>query len=140
MKYFISCGFVLFARTKGKVVFLLVHQRKGGWSFPKGIKEKNETDLETAKRELQEETGITDIKLLSETALTEEYTLDYHGELAQKTARYFIAEAKRCAVQIQQGEIVDHEWLTFEQALTTLQYESRKEILRKAYDAIREKL
>lgn len=40
---------------------LLLHYSSGHWDFPKGHIEKGETELETAKREVKEETGL-DIK------------------------------------------------------------------------------
>ena len=44
-------------------LFLLVKQTGGYWSFPKGHRENNETAMETAKRELAEETGVTEVAL-----------------------------------------------------------------------------
>lgn len=51
-----------------KAVFILLIFHKGGkhWGFPKGHKDHQETDLETAKRELKEETGLEIETLLSE--------------------------------------------------------------------------
>ena len=49
-----SCGAVL--EKDGKV--LMVHQNNGVFAFPKGHVEEGETEIETAKREILEETGI----------------------------------------------------------------------------------
>ena len=62
----ISAGLMMFRRKKGKPEVLLVHpggplwknKDAGAWSIPKGIVEKDEDMLETAKREFEEETGI----------------------------------------------------------------------------------
>jgi len=50
-----SCGCIII--NNGKV--LLVKQTKGHWGFPKGHVEANETEEETAIREVKEELGIT---------------------------------------------------------------------------------
>lgn len=39
------------------------HPEKGKWALPGGFSNPNETSLETAKRELQEETGVNDIHI-----------------------------------------------------------------------------
>lgn len=50
-----SCGFLI--SYDGK--FLLVKSSGGNiWGIPKGVKEKGESDLEAALRELKEETGL----------------------------------------------------------------------------------
>ena len=40
--------------------FLLLRNRRGFWGFPQGHKEKGETEIETLKREVAEETGIAE--------------------------------------------------------------------------------
>ena len=50
-----SCGAVLFTTEKGIKKFLLVESNYFG--FPKGHVEENETEQETALREIKEETG-----------------------------------------------------------------------------------
>lgn len=53
-----SCGVVVFKQEKGKDYVLLVHHNLGHWGIPKGHVEDQETEEETAKREVLEETGI----------------------------------------------------------------------------------
>ena len=43
---------------------ILLIFRRGNWDLPKGKKEKKESKRETAKREVQEETGIQNLKVL----------------------------------------------------------------------------
>lgn len=49
-----SCGIVVFKEDK----VLLIHHNLGHWGFPKGHVELGETEEETARREVFEETGI----------------------------------------------------------------------------------
>ena len=55
-----SAGFVIYHDHPiyGRQFLLLRHSGNGHWSFPKGLIDNNETDLEAAIRELEEETGI----------------------------------------------------------------------------------
>eukprot|EP00727_Mastigamoeba_balamuthi_P011732 m51a1_g7181 bis(5'-nucleosyl)-tetraphosphatase (asymmetrical), putative (149) ;mRNA; f:84096-84771 len=53
-----SCGFVIYQRTANGLVFLLLKHRGGHWDSCKGHIHKKETELETAFRELREETGL----------------------------------------------------------------------------------
>lgn len=51
-----SCG-IIYLLSNGK--FLICHATNGRyWSIPKGIKDKGESDIEAAIREMKEETGI----------------------------------------------------------------------------------
>lgn len=54
-----SCGMVVFKDDK----VLLVHHTTGHWGIPKGHVEENETEEETAIREVLEETGISCSKI-----------------------------------------------------------------------------
>ena len=73
-----SCGIVLFYSDE----FLIIqhsnesNELKGHWDFPKGHVEDNESELETAVRELQEETGIDDFKLIKN--FRQKITYDVH--------------------------------------------------------------
>jgi predicted NUDIX family NTP pyrophosphohydrolase len=62
-----SAGLLLFRDVSGHLEVLLVHpggpfwanKDEGVWSIPKGEFEDNEAPLEAAKREFEEETGLT---------------------------------------------------------------------------------
>lgn len=49
-------------KNKDKIILIQIKQT-GGWAFPKGKIEINETPLEAAKREIYEETGVKNISL-----------------------------------------------------------------------------
>lgn len=55
---------VIISKTNGKWVFCK-HKERNTYEMPGGHREKDETILETAKRELREETGATDFKIKS---------------------------------------------------------------------------
>ena len=55
-----SCGGIVYRKFHGNTEILLIkHVKSGYWSFPKGHVENGETEEETAKREIKEETGLS---------------------------------------------------------------------------------
>lgn len=118
-----SCGCVI---IKGEEV-LLVKQVKGHWGFPKGHVENGETEMQTAIREVKEETNI-DVEIQSERKFKEEYIIVDTG--IQKEVIYFIAKPIGGNIKPQEAEINTIKWLTFNEAIETLTYEDSKKVLR----------
>ena len=124
-----SCGTVVF-RDK---LFLLLHYSAGHWDFPKGHVEKGETEEQTALRELQEETGITDGKILSGFREPIHYFFTHHNERISKDVIFFVAETKTEAITIS-NEHQGFAWLPYPEALAKLSFKNSKDILKKAHD------
>ena len=71
----------------------IVNQKHKSWSLPKGHVEENEEFLEAAKREILEETGITDLTLLKELGIYSRYAMDHeNGDNKEelKTMHFFL--------------------------------------------------
>lgn len=66
-----SCGCIIIEDEK----VLLVKQTKGHWGFPKGHVEADETEVETAIREVKEETNI-DVEVEENKRYTMRYVTD----------------------------------------------------------------
>ena len=128
-----SCGIVLFHSDD----FLIIqHSAKsngseGHWDFPKGHIEDNETELETASRELQEETGIGDFTLIDNFKYTISYNFRKKNQLVSKEVVFFLAESSTRQVQLS-SEHQNYAWLDFNSAYDRLTYSSAKEVIVKA--------
>ena len=79
-----SCGCIIINKNK----VLLIKQTKGHWGFPKGHVEKNETEIETAIREVKEETNL-DVEIEANKRYTMEYVTD---KVTLKKVVLFIAK------------------------------------------------
>jgi bis(5'-nucleosidyl)-tetraphosphatase len=118
------------------VQFLLVQGYGNYWGFPKGHTEPNETALETALRELQEETGITDIDILEGQYFDESYVIEKKkGSDIDKSVRYFVGKVSQKKARRQRSEIKQLGWFSLEHA-KQLVVPDKKEILDRVYASL----
>ena len=126
-----SAGIVLFRKENEKNMFLLLHYPSGHWDFVKGKMERGESTHETATRETQEETGITDIKYLENFEEWIEYNFQYQGELVQKKVVFFLAETKTEEIKISH-EHSGFIWTDYNSAMEKTTFDNAKTVLTKA--------
>jgi len=127
-----SCGAVVFTRTDEGVKYLLVCSLEGFWGFPKGHVEPGETEEQTARREIKEETGA-DVTFVEGFRTTDAHPLEREGRPhVVKQIVYFLAECDAQHLQAQASEISRMELMDFPAAMNAFQFESSKRILREA--------
>ena len=125
-----SCGAVVFTREQGEIRYVLVEQRSGQFSFPKGHMEAGETEEQTALREIWEETGLRPV-ILPGYRDGETYGVRKKPETI-KDVVYFIAEYADQPFHPSETDAVDAGLYSYEEALEKLPTGSRKEILTRA--------
>lgn len=126
-----SCGAVVFTRRNEQLLFVLVQEKSGAYSFPKGHMEGNETEMETARREIFEETGLHP-EFLNGFRHQEEYNLSEKPG-TRKQVVYFLAKFEKEPLLPRKGEIRKIHLLPYEQALSRFTYEGTRHILTEAY-------
>lgn len=127
-----SCGILIYRLNKSKdPEFLILNYEEGHWDFPKGHVELNETELETALRELKEETGIENVQIISEFREYLEYSYMRNGKKSTKQVVFFLGKVYMSQKITLSSEHNDFKWLSFSDALSLLTYENAKEILKK---------
>jgi len=135
-----SAGAVVFRREKGKIVYLLLQYEKGHWEFPRGLigdTNKDESETDAVMREIQEETGITDAKLIDGFRETSAWFFKRDSKVVHKEAAYHLAETSQEKVTLS-AEHKDFAWLPFEAAIEKATFKNAKDILRKADAFLRE--
>lgn len=125
-----SCGAVVYHKTsQDDVKVLLVKNHNGKcWTFPKGHVEKNETEQQTAIREIKEETGL-DVQIEPDFRQTSIYRP--FGKIKKKVV-FFLAKADESIVSMQQSEIDYYLWVTIPDALKMCSHENDVKILYEA--------
>jgi len=111
-----AAGAVVFRRTDRGVRLLVLRAYKN-WDFPKGMVDPGEDQLDAAKREVAEETGLTALDYPFGDEHRE--TLPYSGN---KIARYYLAETEEHEIELpvspELGRPEHHEyrWVSFDEA------------------------
>jgi len=136
-----SAGAVIFIKSKEIKYLLLRHPfssrtKKDYWGFPKGHIEKNEKELETVKREIKEETGLKNIKIVNGFKETVIYFLK-NNTIIQKKVILYLAEAERKKI-ILSSEHIGYKWLNFQKAINLLCFKDLKKVLKRADNLMKE--
>jgi bis(5'-nucleosidyl)-tetraphosphatase len=128
----ISSGAIVYYVDNQNITFLLLHYFSGHWDFPKGIKERGESDIDTALREIIEETGITDITILDGFKKEVFYKYKRNNYLISKKVIFFLATVNSKKVVLS-SEHKGFVWEEYENALRRITYKNSKEILTEGY-------
>ena len=130
MKEEVSAGIILFNEIDSRK-FLLLNYPSKHWDFVKGKMEKGETPHQTAIRETNEETGISDVEFID--GFEEEIQYYFYADKQEihKKVIFFLGKTKTIDV-ILSHEHLDYIWLDFDKALNKITYENAKNILKKS--------
>jgi 8-oxo-dGTP pyrophosphatase MutT (NUDIX family) len=143
-----SAGAIIFRRENGNIYYLLLHYGPGHWGFAKGHVEGDETEEQTTRREVAEETGIKDLKIFPGFKKLEKYFFRQYRENVSEEDRkkgktpwvfklvtFFLAETKTKEVKISH-EHTGFVWLPFAEALKKTTFKNSKKLLKDANDFI----
>ena len=115
-----SCGCIIIKDDK----VLLIKQTSNEWGFPKGHVEHDESEEETARREVKEETNL-DVEIDT----NKRYEIFYYTAKGKyKQAVFFLAKLIGGEIEKQESEINEIKWLDFQDAIETLTFDNTKEL------------
>jgi 8-oxo-dGTP pyrophosphatase MutT (NUDIX family) len=130
-----SAGGVVFRRDGDRPRVLLLKHTSGKWMLPKGAIESGETPEGVALREVREETGLSNVRVVADLG-EERYYFFWRSEdtFYDKTVRYFLLEflgGQEPAPQAEEG-FVACEWVALDEAIERIKYKETREVVRRA--------
>ena len=130
MRYVKSCGLVAYKQIENENYYLIIKSPSGDVGFPKGHMESGESELETAIRELKEETGIS-VNVIPGFRRQIEYELRRIPDTVKQSV-YFLGECISDNIVCQEAEVTEAGFVFYEDALKLLTFEETKNILEDA--------
>ena len=125
----ISAGVIIYRMYNGIREYLILQYTAGHWDLPKGKTEKGESLQKTALRELQEETGITNVSLDPHFKKSFSYEFkDMHDNPQHKTVFFFLGEVSATERIVLSQEHTHFAWITADKA-NKLSYYNAQEIV-----------
>ncbi len=106
-----SGGIVL--NTRGEIVLVSQHLSGKAWSFPKGHVENNENDLDAAKREIHEETGLVNLDFIKDLGSYKRFVLSAKGKddiNKPKIIHLFLFKTTELKLKANDKRIFDVKW------------------------------
>lgn len=123
-------GIIPVLKKDGNNYFLVIKSRQGNWGFPKGHPEDEEAPIITARRELEEETGLTNITILPHTFSESRLHVDPEFTVTKIIIWFMGLVHGSGAISIKDtDEIVEYKWLRFDDAHELLTHDETKRVL-----------
>lgn len=130
MIYEKSCGFVTYSEKDDVRLYLIIRASNGEYGFPKGHVELNETEYETAIRELKEETNV-EVQVIDGFRRQIEYKIPNKANVMKQSV-YFLGKCTAVDVVCQESEVSEALFVPIEVALELLSFEDTKNVLKEA--------
>ena len=128
-----SCGAIVYTYENSTIKYVIIRSKEGIYGFPKGHIEGTESELETALREISEETGLT-VRLIDGFRTEDTHSFMRNGEARLKHIVYFLAEYSDQVPTAQEAELSSVHLMDYETAISVFQFESSKRLLTEAHN------
>lgn len=125
-----SGGMVFRRNSKNKAIeILLIQDAKDRWTIPKGHIEEGETAKQTAEREIREETGLQDMKVLNWLGKIN-FRYRRANSLVLMTTEIFLVQAKGDTNKLKPEDWMNGiGWFNTNEALDKIEYEDIGKII-----------
>ena len=121
-EFIYPCGGVVLGDS-GTIALIQNRDGDGSWLFPKGRPDQGETDEETARREIAEETGLHNLELLDDLGTFDTYHIKKEGGYSYsepKRIHMFLFAAEPHSVLAPTMEIGEAKWFPYREVATVL--------------------
>ena len=134
-----TSGGIVFRHGKnGDIEILLIQDAKDRWTIPKGHIEEGENAQQTARREIGEEAGLTDVDMLGWLGKIH-FRYRRVDRLVLMTTQIYLVRARGDTNAIQKEEWMNGiRWFSFSEALDLIEYEDIGKLMLLAMKRIRE--
>jgi 8-oxo-dGTP diphosphatase len=130
-----AAGGVVYRYAGDALLILLIRDKYGRWTLPKGHLEPGESEAAAAVREVHEETGVAGELGLLVSRIA--YTVMKNGVLRPKEVAFFLLHAAGAQATPQADEgIAAAEWYAPERALELVGYPQVREVLARALEML----
>lgn len=117
-------------------LYLLIRDSYRNWGFPKGHLEPNEPADVAALREVQEEAGVRDLRMVGRVD-TIDWFFRFRGRLIHKVCHFFLMESASADTSPQRSEgITECRWVPYDEAFEAVSYANAREVLRRANEMV----
>lgn len=128
---------MVFRRAGDEARFLLIRDSYKNWGLPKGHLEPGEPPAEAARREVSEETALSDLVVHGPIQVIDWY-FRFRGRTIHKYCHFFLFES-RDGDPVPQAEegITACAWHSVDDAIATISYDNARGVLERAADMVR---
>lgn len=131
-------GIVFRKNQQDEVEILLIQDAKDRWTIPKGHIEEGETAQQTAKREIGEEAGLTNVEVIGWLGKIH-FRYRRVDRLVLMTTQIYLVRAKGDTDAIKKEEWMNGiKWFSFHDALDEIEYEDIGKLMLLAKKKIRQ--
>jgi|AntRauTorckE6833_2_1112554.scaffolds.fasta_scaffold21838_2 8-oxo-dGTP pyrophosphatase MutT (NUDIX family) len=125
-----SYGIIPIYKKENEIFICAIQNNKSNqWGLPKGTPENLETPFETAKRELEEETGISEFEIIGGGTFSEKYSFEQGDVKHNKENTYYIASVSEMIDKNTDIDSKDMKWVNLNEANGLFKFDSIKLIL-----------
>ncbi len=116
-----------------------MHYKAGHWDFPKGHIEDGETQVQTACRELVEETGIRNVQIIPGFKYEYDYEFGTDKNRKAKKVTFMIARTEHIRTRLSH-EHMGARWVPYKRAISMLTFENAKKMLSAAEEHLQKNI
>ena len=131
-KKIISCMGVVTYINNEQIYVALLKDKDNNWVLPKGHFKDDESFVETAMREVYEETNIKlKMKNLVDKIGEFSYFSDLENSVKNIKVYLFKINEPQKIIPLEKENFVDSKWFSLEEAINKVAYQEQKDVLRK---------